>query len=100
MDLVILIALLVIVIAVFRDIKWVTYIIGIIEIFLRLINYIGNNIGIEKFQTFVNNIFSNSIFSIIDKYTTGLINTILTWGLVIFLVWFLIYLILYLFKRK
>ncbi len=100
MDLVILIALLVIVIAVFRDIKWVTYIIGIIEIFLRLINYIGNNIGIEKFQTFVNNIFPNSIFSIIDKYTTGLINTILTWGLVIFLVWFLIYLILYLFKRK
>lgn len=100
MDLIILIILLVLVIVILRDIKWVTYLIGIVEIFLRLINYIGNNLGIDKFQQFINNIFPDSIFSIIDKYTTGLINIILTWGLVIFLVWFLIYLIFYLFKRK
>ena len=40
-----------------RDIKWVTYLIGIIEIFLRLIDYIANNLGISEIASFVNKYF-------------------------------------------
>ena len=100
MDLAIIIILLILVIITLRDIKWVTYLIGILEIFLRLVNYIGNHLQVAELKSFVNRVFPDSLFSIAAKYTSGIIYEIISWILIIFLVWFLIYLINYLFKRK
>ena len=54
-----------------------------------------------KFQKFLNNFineyFPTSIFAIIGKYSSGVVYDILSWVLVLFLIWFLIYLVKYLF---
>lgn len=95
MDLAVLLILIIIVVLVLKDVKWVTYLIGIVEIFLRLIHYIGDNLKIAS--NFINEYFPTSIFAIIGKYSSGVVYDILSWVLVLFLIWFLIYLVKYLF---
>lgn len=97
MDLAVLLILIIIVVLVLKDVKWVTYLIGIVEIFLRLIHYIGDNLKIASLNNFINEYFPTSIFSIIGKYSSGVVYDILSWVLVLFLIWFLIYLVKYLF---
>ena len=97
MDLAVLIILIIIVVLVLKDVKWVTYLIGIVEIFLRLIHYIGDNLKIASLNNFINEYFPTSIFAIIGKYSSGVVYDILSWVLVLFLIWFLIYLVKYLF---
>lgn len=100
MDLIVFLLLLAIVIFLLRDIKWVTYLIGIVEIFLRLVHYIANNLGIPEIASFVNNNIPTSLFDILAKYSSGLFYDVLCWILVLFFIWFLIYLVRYLFKAK
>ena len=100
MDLIIFILLVAVVMALLKDIKWVTYLIGIIEIFLRLVHYIANHLGISEVASFVNNNLPGSIFEILAKYSSGLFYDVLSWILVVFLVWFLIYLVNYLFSAR
>lgn len=97
MDLAVLLILIIIVVLVLKDVKWVTYLIGIVEIFLRLIHYIGDNLKIASLNNFINEYFPTSIFAIIGKYSSGVVYDILSWILVLFLIWFLIYLVKYLF---
>ena len=68
MDLIIFLLLLALVVFLLRDIKWVTYLIGIIEIFLRLVHYIANHLGIPEVATFVNNNLPGSIFDILAPF--------------------------------
>lgn len=100
MDLAVFLILLVLVIVLLKDIKWVTYLIGIVEIFLRLIHYVGDHLGIPELESFVNRIFPSSLFSVLGKYTSGIVYDIFAWILIIFLVWFLIYLINSLFRGR
>lgn len=100
MDLAVLLILIIIVVLVLKDVKWVTYLIGIVEIFLRLIHYIGDNLKIASLNNFINEYFPTSIFAIIGKYSSGVVYDILSWVLVLFLVWFLIYLVKYLFGSR
>lgn len=97
MDLAVLLILIIIVVLVLKDVKWVTYLIGIVEIFLRLIHYIGDSLKIASLNNFINEYFPTSIFAIIGKYSSGVVYDILSWVLVLFLIWFLIYLVKYLF---
>lgn len=97
MDLAVLLILIIIVVLVLKDVKWVTYLIGIVETFLRLIHYIGDNLKIASLNNFINEYFPTSIFAIIGKYSSGVVYDILSWVLVLFLIWFLIYLVKYLF---
>lgn len=100
MDLAVLLILIIIVVLVLKDVKWVTYLIGIVEIFLRLIHYIGDNLKIASLNNFINGYFPTSIFAIIGKYSSGVVYDILSWVLVLFLIWFLIYLVKYLFGSR
>ena len=100
MDLIIFLLLVAVVVFLLRDIKWVTYLIGIVEIFLRLVNYIANHLGIPEIADFVNTNLPGSIFDILAKYSSGLFYDVLSWILVVFLVWFLIYLVNYLFSAR
>lgn len=100
MDLVIIIILIVGVVVLYKDIKFVTYLIGILEIFFRLIHYIGDNIPLININPFINKYIPSSLFSIITKYTNGVICDILSWLLVIVFIMFLVYLIKYLIKKK
>ena len=100
MDLAVLLILIIIVVLVLKDVKWVTYLIGIVEIFLRLIHYIGDNLKIASLNNFINEYFPTSFFAIIVKYSSGVVYDILSWVLVLFLIWFLIYLVKYLFGSR
>ena len=100
MDLIIFIVLLVLVIGFFRDIKFVVYLIGILEIFFRILHYLGDNIVFINLNSFIDSYFPYSIFSIIDKYTVGIVNYALSWVLVICFIMFLGYLVKYFFKMK
>ena len=84
MDLAVLLILIIIVVLVLKDVKWVTYLIGIVEIFLRLIHYIGDNLKIASLNNFINEYFPTSIFAIIGKYSSGVVYDILSWVLVLF----------------
>lgn len=55
---------------------------GLIDIFLRLINYIGNH-TIKEVGDLVNKAFPNSIASIIANYTNGTLESILMWGYIL-----------------
>lgn len=100
MDFIIFIILLVVVIAIYRDLKFVVYYLGILEIFFNLSHYIGNNLSFINLNSFVDSYIPTSILSMIDKYSSGIINDIISWSLVICFAIFLYYLIKYFFKKK
>ena len=91
LDLVIVIALVIFAICWFRSFSKSVYAFAIIDIFLRLIHYIALNLGIKEFSRWVNHIFPNSIPAIIDRYSNGLLYTILIWVYIVIMVFFLGY---------
>lgn|SRR5574344_894332 len=100
MDLIILLGLIVVVVVVYRDIKFVVYLLGILEIFFRLVHYLGDNIPVVRINPFVDIYIPKSIFSIINKYTVGIVGDIMSWTLVLCFIVFLIYLVKYFIKKK
>lgn len=100
MDLLILVLLVVIVGIFFRDTKRLVYLIGILELFFRLVHHIGDLLGIAVFNNFVDKYIPNSIFTIISGHTNGMLCTVLSFVVVGILVMFLFYLIKYFFKAK
>ncbi len=100
MDLIIFLILLVAVIVFYRDIKFVAYFIGILEIAFRLIHYLGDNLPIIHTNFFVDSYIPNSIFTIFDGYVTGIVGTIIDWAIVLLLIIFVVYLIRYFFRMK
>lgn len=100
MDLVILILLIIAIVVAYKDVKFVVYLVGILEIFFRLIHYIGDNLPLININPFVNRYIPVSIFSVIGKYTNGIVYDIFSWVLVATFVMFLFYLVKYLIKKK
>lgn len=100
MDLAILIILIVIVIIMFKDVKWVAYLLGIVEMFLRLIHYVGDNLPLPELNNLINAYLPTSTFSILAKYTSGYVYIILSWILVIGLWMFLYYNFCYFINKR
>ena len=100
MDLALIIILIVIVVAVYRDFKMFIYLIGVLEIFFRLIHYIGDKLKLISINPLVDRYIPQSLFAIADKYTNGIIYDFISWIIVIGLIIFLVYLIKYLINRK
>ena len=100
MEAVIILILIAIVIFVYKDYHFIVYLLGTLEIFFRLIHYIGDHISFIKINPFVNKYIPTSLFDVVSKYTSGVIEIILSWILVAGFVLLLIYLIKYLFKIK
>ena len=95
MDLAILVVLIVIVIILFRDIKWIAYLIGILEMLFRLLHYIGDNLGVVELNNLIDAYLPTSTFDIIARYTTGVVYIVLAWIIVAFLCMFLYHNICY-----
>ena len=90
-DAIIVVALIIAAVCWFRRFSKLVYAIAIIDLFLRLIDYIANNLGIREFQHWVNSVFPNSVYSIICKYSSGIFCTVLIWIYVVMMVFFLGY---------
>ena len=100
MDLIILLILIVIVIMVYRDVKFLVYLLGTLELLFRLIHHIGDKLGINDINAFINRYIPSSLFSIFEKYTTGIVYEIISWSLILAFGAFLYYLVKYIIVKK
>lgn len=99
MDLVILVILVIIILIWFKNFNSFVYFLGITEIFFRIMHFIANNIGIKEVSNVINKYIPSSLFSVLAKYSNGLLYTILSWGLLICFIILEVSLIKYFFKR-
>lgn len=100
MDLIIILVLIVIAAFFFRDYKNVVYLLGIIEIFFRILHFIGDHFKIvPEVNKIVNEYIPTSLFTMLGKYANGLLYEILMWMLLAIFISLEVYLIKYFFKR-
>ena len=90
MEIVIIFIILLIVALVFKKASNVFIFFGLIDIFLRIVDYIGKN-TISEINNFINKIFPDSIPAIITNHSTGLLESILMWGYVLLMILFMYY---------
>ena len=90
MDIVIIFIILLIVALVFKRLDNTIIFFGLIDIFLRILNFIGNN-TIKELNTFINKYFPESIPAIIRGYSSGTLELVLIWAYVILMCLFLCY---------
>lgn len=100
MDLIIILIILTVIILWRRDFKFLVYSIGILEIFFRLIHYIGDKLSVIDINSFVNKYIPSSMFDLFGKYTSDIVYDFICWGLVICFCAFLYYLVKYIIKKK
>ena len=100
MDLIVLLLLVILTLIFFRRFSNVIYIICIIDMFLRILDRLEHLMCIPEFSNLVNKYFHNSILEIINAYTTGIVNLILVWLLLVVYIIFLVYVIRTFFRKK
>lgn len=100
MDLIIILVLITAIILIYRDVKYLVYLLGILEIFFRVIHSIGDNLKIIDFNNFVDKYIPTSLFDVFAKHTTGIIYDIISWSLVLAFCGLLYYLVKYMIKKK
>lgn len=98
MDIVILLIIVLLIAIIFKRVSNTIIFLGLIDVFLRIVNFIGNNTtkGINKI---IDKYFPSSIEGIICKYSSDLVETILVWGYVLLMVMFVYYVFRMLLKR-
>lgn len=99
-DLIILIILLIIIVMFFQRFDSFVLFMGIIDIFLRILAFIKNNIGLKDISQVIGKYLPESVFGIIDKYTSGIVELILDWIFVGIMVIFLFYVTKIFIKKK
>lgn len=100
MDGIIIIIILIVVGVYFRRVDKIVMGVAIIDIFLRLFNYIIANIQINGISEYIEKYLPASMPSIIGSYTTDIIYHILMWLYVICMAIFLGYTVRYFFTKK
>ncbi|MBQ9181107.1 MAG: hypothetical protein IJ134_00475 [Bacilli bacterium] len=83
MDLLIIVIFILIIVCWFRKFSSFIYALAIIDIFLRIISFVAHNIGVKEISSFLIKYVPKSIPSVIDAYSSGILNSILLWGFVI-----------------
>ena len=100
-DLIILIVLMVVVIITYKKFHSFVFFMAIVDILLRVLTFIKDNIGLKDVSKLIGKYVPSSIFGIIDKYTKGSICIILKWAFVVIICFFLYYIIkIFIKKRK
>ena len=99
-DLVVLIVLILVVIMYFRRFSSFVYFIAIIDIFLRILTFIKNNIGLPDLAAVIDKYIPENILAIIGNYTDGIIYTIISWAYIIIMAIFLGYITKLFIKKK
>lgn len=96
---IIVIACIILAVAIFSNKKSNVFIVfGLIDVFLRIMNYIGNH-TIDAVNSIINKIFPNSIGAIITNYSSGVLQDILMWVYVFLMGLFFYHVLRVLLKR-
>lgn len=99
-DAIVVVALIIVAFCWFRRVSKTVYAVAIIDIFLRLLNYISANIGIKGFHKWVSAVFPTSIPDLLDNYMNGVVLTVFTWIYVGLMVIFLFYIVRAFLRKK
>ena len=99
-DVVLLIILIVAGVCFFRRLDSSVYFIASLDIFFRILTFIKNNLGVGEISSFISKYFPESIPSIINKYTDGMLATALMWIYVGMFALFLFYTVRILWKKR
>ena len=102
-DLILLVVLILVIIMFFKRFSSFVFLMAIIEIFLKILAFIKNNIGLKDVAAVIDKYLPESILEIIDKYTGNwdIINAILRWSFIILMMIFLSYVFkIFLNKKK
>lgn len=81
--LVIILVILAVIVMIFKKFSSFVYYVCLVDIFLRILDFLANNIPINFIGKFINAYFPNSVFHIVDMYTSGIFTTVLIWILVL-----------------
>ena len=99
-DLVIIVLLLIAVVFVFRRFSSFVYAICLIDIFLRIIDYVARHIPVTGISEYLDKYFPSSIGFMITKYTNGIVADILMWVFVGLYVCFWFYVASYFVNKR
>ena len=99
-DLVVLVVLILVVIMYFRRFSSFVYFIAIIDIFLRILTFIKNNIVLPDLDAVIDFYIPESILAIVGNYTSGILYTIIAWAYIIIMAIFLFYNTKFFIKKK
>ncbi len=100
MDLVVFLVIVILVVCFFRKFSSFIYIIGIIDLVLRVLTLIDANINWPSVNGFIKTYIPNSILAIINNNTTGIINVIAIWAYIVCLGIFIYYVFRTFLKKK
>lgn len=98
--LIILVTAIILVGLFFKDFKSEVYFIGTIDITFRLLHKFTELINIKPITKLIVKYIPNSIESIINYYSSGILNTILVWILFLIYCYFVYYLIKYWVQKR
>ena len=102
-DLIVLIILLIVVIMFFKRFSSFVFFMAIVDIFLRILTFIKNNIGLRDVASVIGKYLPESMIDIIEKYTGSIpiLCIILKWCFVGIMAIFLGYIVkIFLHKKK
>ena len=100
LDLVVLIVLFVFVIIYSKRFQTYIFGFGMVDILFRILNIIRGFIPISDVRKFISTYVPSSVPGVINKYTEGMINSILIWIYVIIMGIFLYFIVKIFIKRK
>jgi len=101
MDIVVIILVVAaVLVMIFKKFPSFVYYVAFVDIFLRILDFIANNVPVNFISNFINNYFPNSLSNVIELYSSGIFTTVLLWLLLIVYVIFDFYLIRLLWHKK
>ncbi len=100
LDLVVLVVLLVFVIIYSKRFQTYMFGFGMIDILFRILNLINGYIPIKEVRAFIKTYIPASIPAVVNKYTSGIFNTVLIWVYVVIMAIFLFFVVKIFIKRK
>lgn len=100
MDLVIFLVLLALIVFIFKSFSSFIYFVAMSDIFLRILTFIKNNCNVPELYALINKYIPESVPAIIDKYTNGVIYTVIMWIYVIIFCIFLFYTVRIFIKKR
>lgn len=101
-DLVVLIILFIVVIMFFKRFSSFVFFMAIVDLFLRILAFVKNNIGLKDVATVIGKYLPENVFAIIEKYTYSipLLCMILKWCFVFLMAIFLVYIVKIFINKK
>lgn len=99
-DLIVLVILLLVVIMYFRRFSSFVYFVAIVDILLRILTFIKNNIPLQDVASLIDKYIPASILSILSEYTSDIVYQILAWAFIVIMIIFESYIIKFFIKKK